>query len=349
MTVHATPPAARLAIVGSFHGTHLAGSLWRAAGQLGLAATKIDQRDAACRIRLLRAAAWRCGIRRPAHLGRFSAAVIARCSQLRPHVLIATGAAPLTVTALRELRALGIVCVNFSTDDPWNPAVRARWHLRALPQYDLVFTTRRANVDDLKRLGCADVRYLPFGYDEWLVQPDQPSPAAPSHDVLFVGGADRDRVAFMTAFMRAGPAVALVGGYWERFRATRHQALGQLPPDRLAALTAAAKVNLCLVRRANRDGHVMRSFEIAAIGGCMLAEDTEEHRQIFGADGECVRYFRTPAEAAERARALLGDAPERRRLACAVRARVVDGGHTYRDRLTTMLRTAACPRGQRPQ
>jgi len=36
-----------------------------------------------------------------------------------------------------------------------------------------------------------------------------------------------------------------------------------VPPDAVAALTAAAKVNLCLMRRANRDGHVMRSFEIA--------------------------------------------------------------------------------------
>jgi spore maturation protein CgeB len=123
----------------------------------------------------------------------------------------------------------------------------------------------------------------------------------------------------------------------------RAHALGQQPPEQLCALTAAAKVNLCLVRRANRDGHVMRSFEIAALGGCMLAEDTEEHREIFGGDGECVVYFRNPAEAADRARRLLGDAAERARLACAVRARVVQGAHTYRDRLVTMLRAAACP------
>ena len=53
----------------------------------------------------------------------------------------------------------------------------------------------------------------------------------------------------------------------------------------------AAKVNLCLVRRAKRDGHVMRSFEIAAVGGCMLAQDTDEHREIFGPEGEAVRLF----------------------------------------------------------
>jgi spore maturation protein CgeB len=158
--------------------------------------------------------------------------------------------------------------------------------------------------------------------------------------VLFVGGADLDRASFMSEFLRTGPRVALVGGYWERFPAMRPYALGQRTPEVLRWLTAAAKVNLCLVRQANRDGHVMRSFEIAAVGGCMLAEDTAEHRELFGPDGESVVYFRTACEAAERARSLLADRAERARLSEAVRARVSGGAHTYRDRLSSMLRLA---------
>src|SRR6516165_7140478 len=115
----------------------------------------------------------------------------------------------------------------------------------------------------------------------------------------------------------------------------RHHALGHRAPEALCALTVAAKVDLCLVRRANRDGHVMRSFEIAALGGCMLAEDTTEHREIFGPDGEAVVYFRTAREAAERARAVLADPAERARLSAASRARISSGAHTYRDRLVS--------------
>jgi spore maturation protein CgeB len=113
--------------------------------------------------------------------------------------------------------------------------------------------------------------------------------------------------------------------------------LGEKSPEVIRALTGAAKVNLCLVRRANRDGHVMRSFEIAAIGGCMLAEDTEEHRAIFGGDGESVHYFRTAKQAAALARLLIDRPAERARLAASVRDRVGRGAHTYRDRLRTML------------
>jgi spore maturation protein CgeB len=241
---------------------------------------------------------------------------------------------------LRRLRAMGIVCVNYSTDDPWNPTLFSHWHLRALPEFDVVFTTRRANVQDFRRLGCTQVRYLPFGYDERLFHPPERAREKPGHDVLFVGGADRDRVAFMTEFLPTGPRVALVGGYWERFPAMRPYALGHMSPEALCALTAAAKVNLCLVRKANRDGHVMRSFEIGALGGCMLAEDTAEHRELFGDDGEAVVYFRSPQEAADRARALLADSAERARLSAAARARISRGAHTYRDRLVAILEAA---------
>jgi spore maturation protein CgeB len=338
----------RLAIVGAFTGTHLGASLWRAARQLGICAVKFDVAEAIGGNRLLRAGLWRYGGRRPPYLNRFSAIVVEACAVSRPDILIATGAAPLTAEALRMLRASGILCVNYSTDDPWNPKLRASWHLRALPEYDGVFTTRRANLGNFREIGCRDVRYLPFGYDEWLFRRPTCASHAPAPDVLFVGGADRDRVTFLSEFIRFGPSIGLVGGYWERFPAMRVHALGHKPPEAVCTLTASAKINLCLVRRANRDGHVMRSFEIAALGGCMLAEDTAEHREILGPDGESVMYFRTPREASERARALLDDPDERARLSKAVYDRISGGAHTYRDRLNAILNntTPICGRNR---
>lgn len=330
-----------LAIVGAFDGTHIGGSLWRAATDLGIDSVKFDVSDARQGNRILRAVLWRFGDRRPPRMHRFVKSIAVGCQQVQPEILIATGAAPLTVSTLRTLQAIGVVCVNYSTDDPWNPVLRASWHLRALPEYDVIFTTRRSNISSFTGIGCSQVHYLPFGYDDWLFCRQARSLDEPAPDVLFVGGADRDRAAFMSEFLRMGPRVALVGGYWERFPEMRPYALGQRPPAALCALTAAAKVNLCLVRRANRDGHVMRSFEIAALGGCMLAEDTAEHREIFGPDGDTVVYFRTVREAAERARSLLADPAERARLSAAVRARISNASHTYRDRLVSILQAAS--------
>jgi spore maturation protein CgeB len=334
------PNAVKLALLGTLHGTHVGGSIARGAAKLGIKSILFNAEHAAVGPRLLRSLSWHLGDRRPLHLNRFSNELVETCARAKPDILIATGMAPLTKSALRSLRRLGIVSVNYSTDDPWNPAMLSHWHLRALPSYDFVFSPRRSNLDDFRRLGCPKVHYLSFGYDESLFANAAHFGDFPAHDVLFVGGADPDRVAFMTEFMRHGPSVKVAGGYWEKFPALRTHALGLKPPEIIHALTAAAKVNLCLVRRANRDGHVMRSFEIAAIGGCMLVEDTEEHRAIFGGDGDSVRYFRTPEQAAALARFLIDHPAERARLAASVRDRVSRHAHTYRDRLRTMLNIA---------
>jgi len=335
------PASVKLALLGMSGGSHIGASLSRAAAELGIRSIWFDASKAFAGPRLLRSLTWHLGDRRPLYLNEFSNELVKTCARAKPEILVATGMAPLTEYALRALRQLGIVSVNYSTDDPWNPVMRSNWHLRALPLYDLVFTPRRSNLEDFRHLGCAKVHYLPFGYDENLFASAAYSSDTPAYDILFVGGADPDRAAFISEFMRYGPAVVVIGGYWERYPSFQQFALGVKPPEAIRALTAAAKVNLCLVRRANRDGHVMRSFEIAAVGGCMLAQDTDEHRGIFGPEGEAVVYFRDAKEAAQRARGLLRDSSERKRLAAGLHRCIVGGAHTYAHRLATMLGVAS--------
>src|SRR5262249_36232587 len=230
-----------LAIVGNAGGTNVGESLRRAAVSAGYSVHFFDAREAVGGSRMLRALTWQFAGRRPPWLELVASKIVSVCATAPPRVLIATGAAPLTQQALRKLRSLGVICINYSTDDPWNPAQLASWHLRALPNYDIVFTPRRSNIADLHRLGCASVHFLPFGYDHTLFAPAEVAAGTPEHEVLFVGGADRDRLAFVQDFMSAGPQLALVGDYWERYRATRPYALGHNSPTMLRDLTAAAK------------------------------------------------------------------------------------------------------------
>jgi hypothetical protein len=343
MTDMATPAGTadqsplRVAIVGQVGGTNVGDSLRHAATASGHKVSFFDAEGAAVGPRLLRALAWRVN-RRPISLDRFSERIAGACERHPPDLLITTGVGFLSAEALQSIGRLGVTTANYSTDDPWNPTSKAAWHLEALPYYSFVFTPRRANIEDLRRLGCASPIYLPFGYDErHAFPPARPIRPDETNDVLFVGGADRDRVSFVTAFVDHGAPVSLVGRYWGHFSDTKPWTLGYKNPEELRALTIGAKVNLCLVRRANRDGHVMRSLEIGAIGGCMLAEDTQEHRELFGPEGETVLYFDSPQQAAEKARSLIADEPERRRLAAALHSRITGGHHTYGDRVEAML------------
>ena len=76
------------------------------------------------------------------------------------------------------------------------------------------------------------------------------------------------------------------------------------------------------------------------MGACMLTEDTEEHRDIFGPEGEAVCYFSSIEELVEKAKWLSREHQTRQRLAERAHRTVVDGRHTYRDRLVEMLTVA---------
>jgi hypothetical protein len=334
-----------LLILGYQTGISVGDSLARAASNAGVATTFVDAERAFAAPKLVAAASWRLAGHRPPALGAMSRRVVAACQEVTPRWLLCTGLAPITADALVKIGTLGIKRLNFLTDDPWNPGLGSSWFFRAVREYDCVFSPRRSNLEDLRHHGCQDVSYLPFGFDPALSFHEEPAAKheASSYtcDVVFVGGGDADRVVYATALIRAGVQVALYGGYWDRYPETRPFAHGIADMATIRKATTGARVALCLARRANRDGHVMRSLEIAAIGACMLVEDTAEHRDLFGNDAETVVYFASIPEMLDRLQWLLQHADERERLAAAVQARIVHGNHRYEDRLQTMLHHAA--------
>ena len=319
----------KILLVGNPGGTNVADSLLFAARQLKHEVSLVPATDAFRTSDLRRRISWHILGHKPPRLTAFSQRVLSDAHAFQPDVVIATGLAPIAADVLKELS--GIRRIVFLTDDPWNRHFSAKWFFEALPHYDAVFTPRRANIDDLSAHGCRDVRYLRFGYDPRHFHSD---PQTKTVDAFFAGAADAERTAFLAPLLNGEFNVQLAGDFWAKQPATRDYAAGHFDPRELRRGTARARVNICMVRAANRDGHVMRSLEIPAVGGAMLAQDTSDHRDLFGDD---VLYFDTPAGLFTQFRLLLGDSPLRDRLAAAVHQRIVNGRHTYRDRLESLL------------
>jgi len=265
----------------------------------------------------------------------------------RPDVLLAVKGDPIFPETLAQIkRQTGAVLVNYATDDPFSPVVRTRDVVDTIPIYDLYVCTKRAIMDDVRRAGCREVTYLPFAYEPALHFPEAPATTEEAErfrsDVVFIGGADQDRVPYFEALLDGVPGLRLhlYGGYWKRYPRLRHCYRGfALGRDYRLAL-ACTKVAPCLVRRSNRDGHVMRSFEVPACRAFMLAERTEEHLDLFE-DGKEAGYFGTPEELVEKTRSYLTDGEGRARMAEAAFQKVRRGKHTYQDRLQSILDIAS--------
>jgi spore maturation protein CgeB len=335
----------RLLLVGNPSEVHVGSHLRRAAQALEIDAEFCDSTEAYAAQAWRQKVEWWARGHRPARLREFSDAVTRAAALARPRYLLTTGIAPLDSDALEAIGALGVVRLNFLTDDPWNPAHRAPWFLDALRHYDHVFSPRHANLADLGTLEGPRTSYLPFGYAPDVHFPQDPVGDEERRrfeaDVMFAGGADADRVDLLSAFIRSDLRVALYGGYWEKSAATRPYARGFVDAVGLRLATRGAKVCLCLVRHANRDGHTMRSFEAPAMGGCLLVEDTADHRALFGDPNAAVAFFGRPDEAVTQARRLAQSAADRTALAAASHHLVTSGRHAYSDRLAEMLRIAS--------
>lgn len=328
-------PAGRVVFVGGVGGTNVAAAFHRAALDVGLESVLVDHAAAGRGPRLARSVLWRAA-HRPLHLRAFSRAVIEATEGAA--TLVTTGCSPVDASALAEVGAHGIRRVNISTDDPWSATLKSRWFLEALPHYDTVFTPRMHTCPDFDRAGVRDVRRLPFAYDPAHCLGPEPDPVAAARlasDVLFVGGADAERVPYIRALARSGVDVAVYGAYWSGAGLPAGVDRGHVDPEVLRQATLSARAALVLVRRSNRDSHTMRSVEAGAIGACVIAEDTPDHRALYGDDGAL--YFSTPPELVTAATSLLADPSRRHDMADRSRRRSRSLGLTYASQLRTVL------------
>ncbi len=249
---------------------------------------------------------------RPAGYRALNAALVAEARRLHPDlVLIGKGAyfAPATLAAVRA--ATGASMVNWATDDPFNPAASTRDLVESIALYDLYVCTKRAIMDDARRAGCANVAYVRFGYKPQVHFPEAPANDDEARrfesDVTFIGGGDDDRAPYFETLVRAIPELRLHlhGGYWNRYPKLRPYWRGNATGRDFRLAVSGAKISVNLVRRANRDDHVMRTFEIPACGGFMLTEDPPPTTNYFPKTTKR-RFSARPMNSSRRSAVILG-------------------------------------------
>jgi spore maturation protein CgeB len=272
----------------------------------------------------------------------FNRDLISMAAKFKPEVMLATKGSFISPEALIEMkRCSGPLLVNYATDDPFNRNTSGRHIVDAIPHYDVYICTKRAIMEDVRRAGCSTVIFVPFGYEPSMYYPEQPLPneehARFRSDVAFIGGADADRYPFFEALADAIPGLDLhlYGGYWDRHPRLKKYHRGFATGRDYRLVIAGTKIAPCLVRRANRDGHVMRTFEVPACGGFMLHERTLELPEFYQEDKE-VACFGSAQELAEKTQYYLAHPQEREAIARAGHARCVPA-YSYDNRIKEIL------------
>ena len=176
-----------------------------------------------------------------------------------------------------------------SEDDMFARHNQSYYFKKSLPFYDIVFTTKSYNCDpqELPSLGAKKVIFFSQAYDPTLHCPltlsaeDREKYAA---DVGFIGTFEKDRYEKMLFLAKKGIPVRVWGNGWKpcaQAHPNLHIENQPLYETDYVKAIQATKINLCFLRKINRDLHTSRSIEIPACRAFMLAERTNEHQQLF--------------------------------------------------------------------
>jgi len=246
-----------------------------------------------------------------------------------------------TLQAAKRLAPHTIV-IGYSPDDMMAKHNVTRQFLQCLPFYDFYLTNKSYCIPELRSFGCPNVFFMGNAYDPHTHCPlalSEKEEQAYGGEVGFIGAWERQRAASIAHLVASGVPVRIWGEGWAgrikwkpSLRLEDHWIFG----SDYAMGICSFKVNLCFLRKANRDLQNHRSVEIPACGAFMLAERTDEHRGLFE-EGKEAEFFGSDGELLEKTRFYLSHEDARKRIAAAGRQRCLNSGYSNLERLQCIL------------
>jgi spore maturation protein CgeB len=231
---------------------------------------------------------------------------------------------------LRALRRYARFVVQYNTDDIWGNGTPFWLARLGLDQYDVHLTTNRHNVIELRRRGLQAIR-AGMGYDGEL--PELAARAKTRfHGVVFIGHWEPHTETYVVALRRAGIPVRVWGGGWKHARSSELREVSSLPQQDYVPTLAGAAIALCSLSRINRNESTGRTFEIPAVGTCLLAERTDEHAFLYRDERDALLFTGTE-ELIDKARRYLGDSASREAIARTGRERCGSLGLSWEEHI----------------
>jgi hypothetical protein len=250
---------------------------------------------------------------------------------------------PSTLLAIKD--ATGAIAIHYTPDPHFGfnePAQRLFW--RAIPHYDLLFTTKPFEIGQYRRRGARDVKLVHQSYDEVRLFPRCLTEAERQRfgsEVCFVGQFDAPRARLLAATAETQARLRVWGPAWRRWR-WRYSWLRRAFcgdgafGDEYALALAGTDIGLCFLTKLVPETTTTRTFEIPGCGAFMLAERTDDHLALF-AEGIEAEFFAGPSEMVDKIRFYLANPTARRQIAAAGHERALRSGYGNRPRMRELL------------
>jgi hypothetical protein len=290
----------------------------------------------------------------PLFVREYENALIEAARDLRPHLFFVFKGRYVSPGAVREIRKLGAVAINFYPDVSF--MAHGSYLPQSLPLYDWIFQAKSFGVQDLEqRLNVLHASFMPPSFDPEVHYPVELTPAERERlaaDVCFIGTHSPKKERLATAIARRAPQarMRLWGSRWDQAGpdlARSVQGRHILGLEYAKAL-AASKINLGFlseVRKGASSGDLItaRTFQIPGIGAFMLHERTSELAQYFTEGVECAA-FGDEAELVDKIIYYLEHEAERQAIAAAGRQRSLEAGYSVDCQAQKILARAAALR-----
>ena len=235
-----------------------------------------------------------------------------------------------------------IKIISYSPDDMMNPQNQSKKYLKCIPLYDYHITTKTYNVGELKSLGAKKILFTSNAYDPDIHKPmklNRQDSKKYSSDVGFIGQYEKDRYQKLLFLAQNNMKVNVKGPGWEKYKNIHPNLViqpGWVLGDEYAKYISNTKINLCFLRKVNRDLQTTRSIEIPACGGFMLAERTEEHQDLFE-EGKEAEFFGNSDELLDKIKYYLINNDKREKIVKAGRLRCIESGYSNNESLKKIM------------
>lgn len=274
-------------------------------------------------------------------LRRINVSLLERIEEYQPQVIWVFKGMELFPATLRSIREKGIRLANYNPDNPFifSGSGSGNRNIReSIGLYDLHFTYNLKIRQRLEKGYGVRTAWLPFGYELDAGTFYRYKDAKEIMRACFLGNPDEQRAQFIRQIADAGIRIDCYGHDWPRF--IRHANVETFPAvyqDDFWRTLRSYRVQLNLMRIHNEDSHNMRTFEVPAIGGIMLAPSTTEHSLFFSEDREAF-FFSDAQDAAGKAKHILGlDERAAGQIRVNARLRCVESGYSYENRAAAVV------------